>query len=244
MIKFFYFFYKNAFIGKKIKYKVMLYIFKKYNCIWISLYKYFYFSPNVLFDAYTTYNNHKIRIISFETSKNNYISIATSILNKKKEINYFIKSYNNRWNVEIYFKHIKNNSSINNIKSHNINVINEIIKSSSINQLIISLIINIYNKHNKTKNAINITTFYNIYSNEMLFKIINNLLTFDDFNKYINYGLSFYIKNNDITISNERYSIMPYTKWHYKGLCKKMIINKNEKANTKAIIKKELKQIT
>ena len=55
----------------------------------------------------------------------------------------------------------------------------------------------------------------------MLFKIINNLLTFDDFNKYINYGLSFYIKNNDITISNERYSIMPYTKWHYKGLCKK-----------------------
>ena len=139
----------------------------------------------------------------------------------------------------MFQSYIKNNSSINNIKSRNIMVINEIIRSSSINQLIISLIINIYNKHNKTQNAINMKTFYNIYSNEMLFKIINNLLTFDDFNKYMNYGLSFYIKKNDITVNNERYSIMPYTKWHYKGLCKKMIINTNEKANTKAIIKKK-----
>ena len=94
----------------------------------------------------------------------------------------------------MFQSYIKNNSSINNIKSRNIMVINEIIRSSSINQLIISLIINIYNKHNKTQNAINMTTFYNIYSNEMLFKIINNLLTFDDFIKYMNYGLSFYIK--------------------------------------------------
>ena len=84
-------------------------------------------------------------------SNNDYVQISTNILNKKKDINYFKNKYGNRWNVEIYFKHIKKNSSINKITSHKLLTINNIILSSSINQLIIDRIISVYNKLNEDK---------------------------------------------------------------------------------------------
>ena len=75
-----------------------------------------------------------IRIISFK-SNNNYVHLGTNILNKN--IDYFKKYYKERWNAEIFFKHIKKNSSIDRITSHKLKTINNIILSSSINQLII-----------------------------------------------------------------------------------------------------------
>lgn len=130
-------------------------------------------------------------------------------------------------NVELFFKHIKKNSSINKITSHKIETINNIIISSSINQLIIDRLISIYNNLNRKKNkCINITTFYDIYSNHLMYKLINNNLSLDEFEKIIILNISFYTQKIAKTISNERYSIMPYTKWHYK-----YIINKNKKQN-------------
>ena len=132
-------------------------------------------------------------------------------------------------NVELFFKHIKKNSSINKITSHKIEIVNNIVISSSINQLIIDRLISIYNNLNKKiKKCINITTFYDIYSNYLMYKIINNNLSFEEFEKIIILNISFYTQKIDKTISNDRYSIMPYTKWHYKYIIN---INKNKKQN-------------
>ena len=132
-------------------------------------------------------------------------------------------------NVELFFKHIKKNSSINKITSHKIETVNNIIISASINQLIIDRLISIYNNLNKKiKKCINITTFYDIYSNYLMYKIINNNLSFEEFEKIIILNISFYTQKIDKTISNDRYSIMPYTKWHYKYIIN---INKNKKQN-------------
>ena len=174
------------------------------------------------------YNDTKIRIISFK-SKDKYIHLASNV--KNNDIDYYKNKYGNRWNVEIFFKHIKKNSSINKITSHKLKTINNIIMSSSINQIIIDRILNIYNKYNKdNKKNINITNFYNLYENKLMYQILNNKLSLSEFDKLIVLSISFYTKLINKTISNDRYSIMPYTKWHYKFISnlkkeKNIIIN-------------------
>ena len=87
----------------------------------------------------------------------------------------------------------------------------------------------IYNNLNIKKNkCINITTFYDIYSKHLMYKLINNNLSFEEFEKIIILNISFYTQKIDKTISNERYSIKPYTKWHYKYITN---IQKNNKQN-------------
>jgi hypothetical protein len=177
------------------------------------------------------YNDTYIKIISFK-SNNNYIHLATNIIKKNKTIDYFKTKYGNRWNVEIYFKHIKKNSSINKITSHKLKTINNKILSSSINQIIIDRIISIFNKFNDDKKkAIDITNFYNLYADKLMYKILNNNISYDEFRKLIIINISFYKKIINKEKTNIRYSIMPYTKWHYK-----YIINLDKK-NDKNIVK-------
>jgi len=178
------------------------------------------------FNYVINFNNKQIRVVSFKT-KNEYIHLATTV--KNKSVEYFKIKYGSRWNVEIFFKHIKKNSSIDKITSHKIETVNNIIISSSINQLIIDRLISIYNNLNIKKNkCINITTFYDIYSKYLMYKLINNNLSFEEFEKIIILNISFYTQKIDKTISNERYSIKPYTKWHYKYITN---IQKNNKQN-------------
>jgi len=174
------------------------------------------------------YINNDIRIISFK-SNNNYVHLATNIFNKKKNIDYFKKHYKERWNAEIFFKHIKKNSSIDRITSHKLKTINNIILSSSINQLIINKILSVYNElNNKQDNKINITNFYTLYADKLMYKIINKKLSEEEFIMLINLAISFYKKKKRNTKSNERKAIMPYRKWHYK-----FIINLNKKEGKK-----------
>ena len=180
------------------------------------------------FDYKCKYYDNNIRIITFK-SNNDYVHIATNIFNKKKDINYFKNKYGNRWNVEIYFKHIKKNSSINKITSHKLKTINNIILSSSINQIIIDRIISVYNKFNKDKEKkIDITNFYNLYSEKLLYKIINKSLSEEEFTNLIILSISFYKKKIKKEKSTIRYAIMPYYKWHYK-----FISNLNKKVEEK-----------
>lgn len=183
---------------------------------------------NNQFDYKCKYYDNNIRIITFK-SNNDYVHIATNIFNKKKDINYFKNKYGNRWNVEIYFKHIKKNSSINKITSHKLKTINNIILSSSINQIIIDRIISVYNKFNKDKEKkIDITNFYNLYSEKLLYKIINKSLSEEEFTNLIILSISFYKKKIKKEKSTIRYAIMPYYKWHYK-----FISNLNKKVEEK-----------
>jgi hypothetical protein len=87
------------------------------------------------YDYKYNYYDNKIRIITFK-SNNDYVHIATNIFNKKKDINYFKNKYGNRWNVEIYFKHIKKNSSINKITSHKLKTVNIVIKQDFRNYIL------------------------------------------------------------------------------------------------------------
>ena len=116
------------------------------------------------------YNDSNIRIITFK-SNNNYVHLATNILNKSKNIDYFKKHYKDRWNVEIYFKHIKKNSSMNKITSHKLKTVNNIILASSINQLIIDRILFIYDKLNDNQNK-----KINIIVIKYYFETQNNIL--------------------------------------------------------------------
>jgi hypothetical protein len=126
------------------------------------------------FNYKCNYNDSNIRIITFK-SNNNYVHLATNILNKSKNIDYFKKHYKDRWNVEIYFKHIKKNSSMNKITSHKLKTVNNIILASSINQLIIDRILSIYDKLNDNQNKkINIIVikYYFVFQNNILCVIV------------------------------------------------------------------------
>jgi hypothetical protein len=182
------------------------------------------------YDYKYNYYDNNIRIITFK-SNNDYVHIATNIFNKKKDINYFKNKYGNRWNVEIYFKHIKKNSSINKITSHKLKTVNNTILSSSINQIIIDRIISVYNKLNEDKEKkIDITNFYILYSDKLLYKIINKSLSEEEFTNLIILSISFYKKKKEKEKekSTIRYAIMPYYKWHYK-----FISNLNKKVEEK-----------
>ncbi len=103
--------------------------------------------------------------------------------------------------------------------------------SSSINQLIIDKILSVYNKLNKKQdNVINITNFYTLYADKLMYKIINKKLSEEEFIMLINLTISFYKKKKRNTISNERKAIIPYNKWHYKYITN---LNKNKKEKKK-----------
>ena len=194
----------------------------KYNSIALAKFNDFIANPNKKFNydpfnyIYNYYGNI-IRIVSFKT-KNEYINIATNI--NKKNVDYFKKKYGDRWNVEIFFKHIKKNSSINKITSHDLKTINNIILSASINQIIIDRILYVYNFFNTDKKkTISVTNFYYLYKTYLMFEIINNKLSYDAFYNIIILNVSFYEQKINKEKTKERYGIMPGTKWHYKYIC-------------------------
>lgn len=195
----------------------------KSNSIALNKFKDFINNPGKKFNynplSYTVnYHGTKIKVVSF-MNKNEYINIATNIY-KKKSIDYFKEKYGDRWNIEIFFKHVKKNSSITKITSHDLKTINNVILSASINQIIIDRILSVYNHFNTNKKkTINITNFYDLYKSHLMYEIINNILSFDEFYNIIILNISFYEQKINKEITKERYGIMPGTLWHYKYIC-------------------------
>lgn len=64
-------------------------------------------------------NKFKIRIIKYSINNQSYY-LATDILNKNKDINYFKDLYNKRWNIETDFKYNKLYLSMEKLSSKNI----------------------------------------------------------------------------------------------------------------------------
>jgi hypothetical protein len=149
--------------------------------------------------------------------------LASSLLDLTKyNINYFKNAYKTRWNIEIYFKITKANTNLNNIKTKNIDKINKEIISINIISFLYSYILKIYNKYTKNIKKINNSLFINKFYDHLLDKIINNKLTFKIFKLIIEIIIVTYNDTNKNNI-NKRYSIMPYTKWHYKYIFKELL---------------------
>ena len=149
--------------------------------------------------------------------------MASSLLDLTKyNINYFKNAYKTRWNIEIYFKITKANTNLNNIKTKNIDKINKEIISINIISFLYSYILKIYNKYTKNIKKINNSLFINKFYDHLLDKIINNKLTFKIFKLIIEIIIVTYNDTNKNNI-NKRYSIMPYTKWHYKYIFKELL---------------------
>lgn len=192
--------------------------------------KYYLFDKNV--DEIKTYNqndyivtlnnNKQIRIISFKQNDNIYHLASTLLDSNKYNINYFKNAYKTRWNIEIYFKITKANTNLNNIKTKNMDKINKEIVSTNIISFLYSYILKIYNKYSKNNKKINNSLFINKFYDHLLDKIINNKLNFKMFSLIMNIIIVTYNNTNKNNI-NPRYSIMPYTKWHYKYIFKELL---------------------
>jgi len=169
----------------------------KFNNYLTDINKNYNYNP---FDYKFNYNDNNIRIISFKSNKD-YVHLATNILSKSKNknIDYFKKHYKERWGSEIFFKHIKKNSSVNKITSHKLKTVNNIILASSINQLIIDRILTVYNELNDNQDKkINISNFYNLYADKLMYKIINKKISEEEFINLINLAISYYKKKKII----------------------------------------------
>lgn len=192
--------------------------------------KYYLFDKNI--DEIKTYNqndyivtlnnNKQIRIISFKQNDNIYHIASTLLDYNKYNINYFKNAYKTRWDIEIYFKITKANTNLNNIKSKNMDKINKEIISTNIISFLYSYILKIYNKYSKNNKKINNSLFINKFYDHLLDKIINNKLNFKIFSLIMDIIIVTYNNTNKNNI-NPRYSIMPYTKWHYKYIFKELV---------------------
>ena len=124
-------------------------------------------------------------------------------------------TYKERWNIEIYFKQLKKCSNIENIKTKNNDKINKEIICINIVSFIYNYILQLYHKYTQNLNKINNRQFIKNFYKYLLLKIIYGTLKLNFFIKNITASIII-IVNTNILISVERYSIMPYTKWHYK----------------------------
>jgi hypothetical protein len=97
-------------------------------------------------DYTVDYKNTELRIITFVHNKK-VIHLCTDLLKKSyKEI---MEDYKKRWDVEVYFKIIKNNTNIDHIKARNTEKINKQISSTFTASMLYNIILNIYKKHTK-----------------------------------------------------------------------------------------------
>jgi hypothetical protein len=88
-----------------------------------------------------------------------------------------------------------------------LNTINNIILSSSINQIIIDRILGVYNNLNSDKNKkIDITNFYILYSKNLMYDIINKKISEEEFKKLMILSISFYKKKIEKEVTKLRYA--------------------------------------
>jgi hypothetical protein len=95
--------------------------------------------------------------------------------------------------------------------------INKEIISTNIISFLYSYILKIYNKYSK-----NNSLFINKFYDHLLDRIVNNKLNFKKFSLIMDIIIVTYYNTNKNNI-NPRYSIMPYTKWHYKYIFKELV---------------------
>ena len=158
-------------------------------------------------------NSKQLRIITYKVKKS-IIHLVTNILDKN--IEYFKNAYNDRWDVEIMFKKLKNNTNIENIKIQNKDAINKKISCSSVILLIISLIKKEYDKlKDNIKSELNDKQFTRNFYKYILLDLIKGRIKNKILIDVINIILITYIKDERDRCFI-RIAIRPYSKWKSK----------------------------
>ena len=170
----------------------------------------------------------ELRIINYTIKENNYY-LATNLPKSLYKTEDIIDIYKKRWSIEEYFKYIKNNMKMDQIKDKDWNSIKASIYINFIISKIVYLIFNIFKKkliknNNHTLNKTRITKdFYESFIIRFVFG-----------EKFTERFLVKFFKTSIIIIttnkgeSNIRIGIFPYTKWYIKGYFKKYIIEEKD----------------
>lgn len=153
-------------------------------------------------------------------------SIPINIANNKTI--HFI--YSLRWNIELYFKRIKNNTNIDFVNTNIFSQVEKLKYISASIEILTKIIISMYYIHTKFKCKSlmpNEITYYkinfskvmrNVYS-QVLNKLLNNKLTSNDI--HIIFSNSIEIKKYDKNRKFNRVSINSVCKWYPKGYSNK-----------------------
>ena len=172
---------------------------------------------------------YKIRIIKRQHSSKSDedVIIATNFLKSEYNDASILKYYGKRWNIEEYFKHLKNNNKFQNITLQTKDRLFKHYYSIEIVTKIKHILLEVYKQIKKYKEKI-ITTKYNekfkTHINEnALMDILYDTYLQDiihgnfNINKLKLFIKSIKIDKNIINKSNARISKTPFTKWYIKG---------------------------
>ena len=170
----------------------------------------------------------ELRIINY-TIKNNKYYLATNLPKSLYQTNDIIEIYGKRWSIEEYFKYIKNNMKMDQIKEKNWNSIKASIYMNFIISKIVYLIFNIFAKkliknNNHTLNKTRITK--DLYDSLIVRFIYGEKLSERFLIKF--FKTSIIVITTNRGDSNIRIGFFPYTKWYIKGYFKKHIIEEKD----------------
>ena len=152
--------------------------------------------------------------------KNDCVLVTNLKINDKYTDDYILDSYKSRWDVEVFFKHIKYNFKFQNLEEKYSNQHKKMYYCELIIMYITKLIENEYMKtHTFSENTeiIEKINKSNLIKGVMdrLDKIISGSMNNDDYNNFIKAYIV--INRNKNERSFPRTSKTPFTKWYIKG---------------------------
>ena len=170
----------------------------------------------------------KIRIINYTINNNKYY-LATNLSESLYQTQDIIDMYSKRWSVEEYFKYIKNNMKMDQIKDKNWDSIKSSIYMNFIISKLTYLIFNIYVKklikdNNHTLNKTRITK--DLFDSFIIRFIYGKNFSNRYLIKFFRDSIIIITTNRGNT--NVRVGMFPNTKWYIKSYFKKFIIDEKD----------------
>jgi hypothetical protein len=152
----------------------------------------------------------------------NKYTLITNLCKDKYTNEQILDIYNKRWDIEVYFKYIKNNFKLQHLKEHKSRDDKKILICQSIIVTIARIIKKLFFTLNENKDKhkdkdtykINETLLIKGIFDYLLLDIINGELTFIKLKNFVD-SYCIYIKN-DLNRTFERVSLIPFTKWYIK----------------------------
>ena len=181
-------------------------------------------NKNISDQVIPDYNGLKYaRILNYKIKNLDY-HIITNIPQSMYSIDDIKNIYHKRWNIEEYFKYIKNNMKMESFKERDWKSIKTSIYMNFIISKLTYLIFNLYKKKIKNNNR-------TINKNLLTYELYNDFLLKFIYNKQLSerFLIKFFKKAIDIIVTNldkknVRRSMYPHTKWNTKGHYNKVII--------------------
>ncbi len=156
-----------------------------------------------------------------ETIKcNNKYTLITNLSRDMYTEQQILDIYNKRWDIEVYFKYIKDNFKLQHLKEQKTSDNKKLLICQSIIVIIARIIKNICMSLNKSKNKdknkykLNESLLIKGIFDQLLLDIINGNLTSTKIKNFID-TYCIHIKN-ELNRTFERKSLIPFTKWYVK----------------------------